>query len=224
MRHLRVFAAAAGLGALLAQVATAQGGRQFKDSWFWGAKAGGVGYSSATQSTGSAPMVGGEWLITRTLGGLYLSFDQSFLNTGGSYVDRNPDNTTFAHPVNLKNLRRFTLAAMVFPVDTRRVRPYFGVGLGLSQIAGVTLVTPTVNSTQDKIARDSVEAKRTSFSPVVIGGAQWQLPLFSLFGQGTISPTQQSFFLQSSSGTRTFNYSIEGGIRFNVGTSIEGLR
>lgn len=224
MRHLRLLAVAAGVGALLAQPAAAQDGRQFKDAWFWGVKGGSLVYSSATQSTGSAPLIGGEWLITRSLGGLYLSFDEAFLSSGGTYVDRNPDNTTFAHPVNLQNMRKFTIAAMVFPVDSRHVRPYFGIGLGLSQIGGVTLATATVNSTQDKIAVDSVEAKRTSFSPVVIGGAQFQLKPFSVFGQGTISPTQSSFFLQNPSGTRTFNFSIEGGIRFNVGSSIEGLR
>lgn len=224
MRHLRVFAVATGMTALLALPAAAQGGRQFRDSWFWGVKAGALAFSSSTQTTSSAPLVGGDWLITRSLGGLYVSFDQAFLKTGGTFVDRNPDNTTFAHPVNLENVRRFTLAGMVFPIDTRRMRPYFGFGLGLSQVAGVTLALPTVNSTQDKIAKDSLESKRTSISPVLIGGAQWRLVPFSVFAQGTVSPTQASFFLQNPNTTRTFNFSLEGGIRFNVGSSIEGIR
>jgi len=84
MRHLRLLVVAAGVGALLAQPAAAQEGRQFKDAWFWGVKTGSLVYSSATQSSGSAPLVGGEWLISRSLGGLYLSFDEAFLTSGGT--------------------------------------------------------------------------------------------------------------------------------------------
>ena len=48
MRLLRVFTAAMGLAALLPQTSDAQTGRQFKDAWFWGAKTGGLVYSSAS--------------------------------------------------------------------------------------------------------------------------------------------------------------------------------
>ena len=93
MRLLRVLTAAIGLAALLPKPSAAQGGRQFKDAWFWGVKGGGMLYSSASTENSLAPLVGAEWLITRTRGGLYLSFDQAFLTTTGSFQDREPDST-----------------------------------------------------------------------------------------------------------------------------------
>ena len=78
MRLLRALAVATAFTALIAQTSAAQDGRQFKDAWFWGVKAGALSYSSASTDNGGAALVGAEWLITRTQGGLYLSFDQAF--------------------------------------------------------------------------------------------------------------------------------------------------
>ena len=64
MRFLRVLAVATGFIALLSQSSAAQDERQFKDAWFWGAKAGATSYSSASTTTGGARSVGAEMLIT----------------------------------------------------------------------------------------------------------------------------------------------------------------
>src|SRR5829696_7742492 len=149
MRLLRVFTAAIGLAALLPTLSAAQGGRQFKDAWFWGVKGGGMLYSSASTENSAAPLVGADWLITRTRGGLYLSFEQAFLTTTGSFLDREPD-STFARNVALKNMRPF-----------------------------------------------------------------------SVFGQAVASPAQQNFFLSNANGGQAFNFSLEGGIRYNFGSSID---
>ena len=55
MRLLRVLTAAIGLAALLPSLSAAQGGRQFKDAWFWGVKGGGVLYSSASTENSAGP-------------------------------------------------------------------------------------------------------------------------------------------------------------------------
>src|SRR4051812_25248547 len=93
MRLLRTLAVATAFSALLSHASAAQDGRQFKDAWFWGLKTGALSYSSATTDNGGAPLLGAEWLITRTKGGLYLSFDQAFLSTTGAFQDRDPDST-----------------------------------------------------------------------------------------------------------------------------------
>src|SRR3954470_4096624 len=136
MRLLRVLATAAGLAAVISTTSAAQGGRQFKDAWFWGLKTGAVSYSSASTTDGGAPFLGAEWLITRTNGGLYMSFDEAFFNTRGGIIDRDPDSTSaFLRPVQLHNLRRFTMAAMVFPYQTPKWHPYAGFGLQMSAIS-----------------------------------------------------------------------------------------
>ena len=220
MRLLRVLATATGFAALLAQSSAAQDARQFKDAWFWGVKGGALSFASATTNNGGAPLVGAEWLITRTNGGLYLSFDQAFLSTVGGFIDRDTD-SIFVRNVRLKNLRRFTMAGMVFPLQTRTLHPYAGAGLSFNQIAGANLLTGTTSSARYLVAQDSIQAKKAAFSPIFLAGIQARFRLASLFVQGTASPTQKSFFL---AGDPAFSFSLEMGVRYNVGTSIDKAR
>jgi hypothetical protein len=223
MRLLRVWTAAIGLAALLPRPSAAQEGRQFKDAWFWGIKGGGMLYSSASTEHSIAPTVGAEWLITRSRAGLYMSFDQAFLSTTGQFSDRDPD-STFYRNVALKNLRRFQMAAMVFPAQTAKYHPYFGIGLGLSQIASASFTGSFATPARYQVALDSVQSKKTSFSPTLIGGLQVRLPRFSVFGQAVGSPTQQQFFLYNANYGNSFNVALEGGIRYNFGSSIDRVR
>jgi hypothetical protein len=223
MRLLRVLTAAIALAALLPRPGAAQEGRPFKDAWFWGIKGGGQLYSSATTEHSIAPSVGADWLITRSRAGLYLSFDQAFLSTTGQFLDRDTD-SSFFRPVELKNVRRFQMAAMVFPMQTPRYHPYFGLGLGLNQIGSANFSGSFTTPARYQVALDSVQSKKTSFSPTFIGGLQVRNPQFSLFGQVVGSPTQQRFFLTAPGNGNSVNFSFEGGIRYNVGSSIDRVR
>jgi hypothetical protein len=223
MRLLRVLTAAIGLAALLPQMSAAQAGRQFKDAWFWGIKGGSMLYSSASTENSLAPMLGAEWLITRSRGGLYVSYDQAFLSTTGSFLDRDPD-STFVRSVSLKNMRRLAIAAMVFPMQSAKYHPYAGFGMALNQIGGAAFQTGFVNTVRYQIALDSVQAKKANFSPIVMGGLQVRLSRFSVFGQAAASPIQQNFFLYNSNSGQAFNFSLETGIRYNFGSSIDRAR
>lgn len=224
MRLLRTLAMAAGLAALISHTSAAQGGRQFKDAWFWGVKTGAVSYASASTTDGGAMFAGAEWLITRTNGGLYVSFDEAFLDTRGGYVDRDPDSTSaFMRPVQLHDLRRISMAGMVFPYQTARWHPYAGLGMQLNSIASASAVGPFASSLRAQIAADSVAVRKTVFTPLFIVGTQLRLNPFSVFLQGTASPAQQRFFLYNSGG-KAFNMGIELGIRYNVGSSIDRQR
>jgi hypothetical protein len=223
MRLLRVLTAAIGLAALLPRPSAAQEGRQFKDAWFWGIKGGGMLYSSASTENSFAPSVGAEWLITRSRAGLYVSFDQTFLSTNGQFFDRDSD-STFYRNVALKNLRRFGMAAMVFPLQTAKYHPYFGIGLTLNQIGSASFTGSFASPARYQIALDSVQSKKTSFSPTLIGGLQVRMPGFSVFGQAVASPAQQNFFLYNQNGGAAVNIGLEGGIRYNFGSSIDRVR
>jgi hypothetical protein len=223
MRFLRVLAIATGFAALLAQSSAAQDDRQFKDAWFWGLKAGAMSYSSATTSNGGAPLIGAEMLITRTYGGLYLSLDQAFLSTTGGFQDRDPD-SSFVRYANLKNMRRFTMAGMIFPAQTRNLHPYLGGGLVFNQIAAASLLGSISSSARYQIALDSIQAKKASFSPVLIGGVQVRYKPMSGFVQASLSPIQQSFFLANPNASRSVDISLEFGVRYNVGSSIDRAR
>jgi hypothetical protein len=215
--------AAIGLAALLPQLSAAQTGRQFKDAWFWGIKGGSMLYSSASTENSIAPLVGAEWLITRSRGGLYVSYDQAFLSTTGSFLDRDPD-STFTRNVSLTNLRRISIAAMVFPMQSAKYHPYAGFGMSLNQIGGASFQTGFANTVRYQIALDSVQSKKASFTPIIVGGLQARLTRFSVFGQVAVSPLQQNFFLYNSNSGSAFNASFETGIRYNFGSSIDRAR
>ncbi len=224
MRLLRVLATAAALAALTPHSGSAQDGRQFKDSWFWGLKTGAVSFQSASTTDGGAVLFGGEWLITRSSGGLYVSYDQAFLTTQGGFRDRDPDSTSaFTRPVNLQNLRRFTMAGMIFPYQTPKWHPYAGLGLQYNAVGSASAVGPFASPLRAQIAQDSVMAMKAAFSPVLIAGTQMRLSPFSLFVHGTASPQQHAFFLSNANGN-AFNLALELGVRYNVGSSIDRQR
>src|SRR5260221_2106472 len=93
MRLLRALAMAAVFAVLLSRSAAAQDARQFKDAWFWGVKGGALSFSSATTTNGGAPLVGGEWRITRTSRGLLIRADPAFFTTQGRFVYPGPVTT-----------------------------------------------------------------------------------------------------------------------------------
>jgi hypothetical protein len=223
MRLLRVLASASAFAALLTQPLAAQEGRQFKDAWFWGVKGGTMVYSSADKGNGVAPFVGADWMITRSQGGLYVAYDQVFLSAIGSFPDRDPNNVAFEHFVDLTGVRRFSMVGMIFPMQKPTLHPYLGAGFAFNQIASAEMQGGAGSTSRYAQALDSVQIKRTSFAPVFMGGVQARLPRFSVFGQLTASPTQTNYFLSRPDG-RAFSFTLEGGVRYNVGSSIDKKR
>lgn len=222
MRAIRVLAVAA-LVALDISAASAQSTRNFKDSWFWGLKGGGMFYQVQSDIDGSlAPLAGVDWLITRTNGGMYVSFDHSFfkdqfvlVNDSLSPID------TVPRTVFLSGMRRYTVAGMLFPYQRKYLQTYFGLGATLSQVAKAEPVGTYRNRSQEQLVQATVRQFRTSASPIVIVGTQLRLLLASAFGQVTFSPAGSQFFLFTGNNWRT---SFEAGLRYNVGSSIDRMR
>ncbi|HEY2064442.1 MAG TPA: hypothetical protein VGG84_00670 [Gemmatimonadaceae bacterium] len=219
MRLLRVLVAAGGMAALLAQSSAAQEGRTFRDAWFWGVKAGVLDYSSSvgTDNAG-APLVGVDWVITRSQAGLYASYDHSFLNTQAAY--REP--YAVGDPVvNVRNLRRYTLAAMVFPLQQPTLHPYLGLGVSLHQIAAAALSAPIAIPALAAAAADSIQDKKVTAAPMFMAGIQKRLPMFSVFAQGTGNFVPRGFMLHYVAPKRELEWTLEAGLRYNFGSSIE---
>lgn len=222
MRAIRALTVAA-LVALDVSAAAAQSTRGFKDSWFWGVKGGGMFYQVQSDPDGSLGPLGGiDWMITRTKGGLYASFDYTyfkdqmvFLNDSVSPLD------TVPRTVFLSGMRRFTLAGMIFPIQSYWVHPYFGLGVAVNHISKAEPLGTYRNGTQANLVQATIQEFRSSASPVVIVGTQLKLLLASAFGQVTVSPAHDNFFLFTGNNWRI---SFEGGLRYNFGSSIDRLR
>lgn len=215
MRTVRALWTALAVVMLLPGVGAAQSGKPFKDAWFWGIKGGGLVYgdmaANGTSKYTQAPSVGADWMITRTHGALYASFSQAFFTTTQMVATSAGD--TVGQPVTLKDMRRFDIAAVGFPGDNSRIRPYAGLGVSLKQIADAE-----PQQVPNDYEASVIQTYRTGFSPLVMIGTQFRLSAISAFVQATASPAQKNMFLYNS---KSFHLGYEIGIRYNAGTSIE---
>jgi len=132
MRTTRWFIAGLFCSASLSAAASAQQSRYFDDSWFWGVKSGVATFSPTLGGNETAATFGGEWLITRSRGGLYISADQANVSTVSAVVDANTSDGV--RPVTVNKLRRIGFAALAFPVRIGRLRPYAGLGLSVDVV------------------------------------------------------------------------------------------
>jgi hypothetical protein len=196
---------------------SAQAGRLFEDAWFWGAKAGLMTFSTKAVENAVVPLVGGEWLITRTRGALYVSYDQAFftefsaiediLNVGGQRL------------IEMTDMRRVTFAALAFPKNLGGIRPYAGVGMALNFIQEAIPQGSYQSASHQNDIFATVEDQRTRGSVFLMGGVQLQYARLSIYGQGLMMPAQSGFLLNERS-----TYIVEAGVRWNVGSAIEKIR
>ena len=217
MRSFRIPVLGLALLAALPNVGSAQAGRLFKDSWFWGAKTGVMSYSTKAVENAVAPLVGGEWLITRTRGALYVSYDQTFFNTDAAVADG--FSVGGQRLVALDDMRRVTFAALAFPKNWMGIRPYGGLGMALNFITDATPRGTYESAAQKNDIEATVEDRRSRASILLMGGVQAQYSRWSVFGQATMMPAHATFLIDGRS-----TYFLEGGIRYNIGSSIERIR
>ena len=214
MRMVRSLASGLAFAALVPAAASAQAGRHFKDAWFWGAKTGMMTFSTLTTKNAVAPLFGAEWLITRSRSALYISADQSFFDETAGFFDSQGT----AYEVSIRDMRRVTLAVMGFPKSYAIFRPYGGVGVAMNFIQNVGFESdPSFESaTQAREVIRQIGDSRDRAAFLAMAGLQIQVYRFSVFGQGTIMPAQSQFLFNGRS-----TLFLEGGVRYNVGTSIE---
>jgi hypothetical protein len=217
MRSFRSLFLGLTLLAILPAAGSAQAGRLFEDSWFWGAKAGMMLFSTKAVENAFVPLFGGEWLITRSKGALYVSYDQAFftensaiediLNVGGQRI------------VEMTDMRRVTFSALVFPRNLGGIRPYAGVGMALNFIQDAVPLGSFQSASHQNDILATVEDQRTRASVLLQGGVQLQYARLSIYGHGIMMPAHSGFLLNERS-----TYIVEAGVRWNVGSAIEKIR
>ena len=212
MRTVRWMASGLALAALLPAVGAAQSNRPFQDSWFWGAKAGVMTFSTTTVSNHIAPSIGFDMIVTRSKGGLYISGEQDFFNTTSAVTD----NQGNSYRVAVKDMRRYSAAALAFPVQWGALRPYGGVGFSMNLIQQVGQIDQPADPLLEPQINDQLQNDRDRISFMALAGLQASYRRFSLFGQVTYMPSAANFLLNGRS-----TYMLEGGIRYNVGSSID---
>src|SRR5262252_1493783 len=107
---------------------------------------------------------------------------------------------------------------MAFPGEHNRRHPYAGAGFTLNAIADADGQPPFANVDQLAFTQALIQQNKVSFSPYGLLGAQYRFPEVSLFGQASFPPTQHNFLLYNG---KPFNFSLEFGVRYNVGSAID---
>ena len=216
MRKTSWITAALFAAAIAPSASSAQSMRDFNDSWFWGVKAGVSTYSPTLGSTHSTASYGAEWLITRTRGGLYVSFDESNLSAMSAVFD--PTATDNFRPVRVSKMHRIGFAALAFPWQYGRFRPYAGLGLTVNVIGTATPQLGASESTVDDAVFQRIDDRRSQAAILGMGGVQAQFHKFAVFAQASVAPSSANFLLNNSA----LGF-FEGGVRYNFGGAREGL-
>jgi hypothetical protein len=227
MRSIKTFAAAALLAVSVSSIASGQESpRPFRDYGVWGVRAGALTYygypapvtASTALNSSIAPFVGLDWVITRTNGGLYLSYSQAFLSTQGVIPNGPTAADTGFRSVSINGLRRFDMLGMLFPGSFVKWHPYIGLGASFRILANVDANGPFAGQKQFDYAASAVNDSKATLGPAFLIGTQYRTKFASVFGQVMVSSTTRDFLLASG---HTANASFELGLRYNIGPSIE---
>jgi hypothetical protein len=216
MRRLAAFVLASTCTAFATQ---AQEARLFQNSWFWGVHAGATSLGTSAGAHGHAGTLGADWFITRTVGGLYVSYDQANFTRTGQVADAS--GTAGVRDVRLNDLRTFSIAGVAYPKSFGKFRPYAGLGLALELIGTATPLadpiteagqtSPTISNT----VAQKIDDARSQTSVLLMGGVQWQVNHTALYGQLNVIPSANDFLLNNT----VTNISL--GVRYNFGSSID---
>lgn len=235
MRMLRPsFLAALALLALLPASASAQEqSSRFVDSWFLGAKGGLLTFWTTQVHHAPAPIAGIETMITKRRVALYISAEQAFFKENSEFVvfNRDPERVTAKDTlipvafgdVAMRNMRRYSASLYAFPFERGGLRPYLGLGIAMNEVRGthITNVRQFVDSlpTPCCATAESLESARSTTTALLTAGLQAQLSRVAVFGQATMMPRNHNSLLNERE-----TFSIEGGIRYNIGPSREAVR
>lgn len=150
------------------------------NSWYWGIYGGQTSFATSIDRT-TAPMAGVEWMITRSRFALNVFAEQSHFNAVSTVTDFP---TSAPRRVDIQDLLRVGVSAMMFLPQYKYFHPWFGAGYGFNFIRAATVQSSSFASLA---ARDSVTAR--------VDGARAQGKLFGELGM-MVSYRQWAPFLQ----------------------------
>lgn len=197
--------------------ASAQRMRDFEDSWFWGVKGGVSTFAPTFGESETSATYGAEWLITRRRGALYAAIDQADVSTQSFVFDPSFDGGF--RPVGVDKLRRVSVAALAFPRAFGKFRPYGGLGLAVTVIGDAYPLVAEEDEQVDELVYDRIDDRSTQVGVLLMGGGQLQFRKLAVFAQASMVPSNDRFLLNR----RSLGF-FEGGLRYNFGSSREGLK
>ncbi|HEY6088753.1 MAG TPA: hypothetical protein VD771_03085 [Gemmatimonadaceae bacterium] len=213
MQKLKAVAVALIATIVVSASASAQGVRNFDNSWFWGFKSGVNSFSVPGHGNTSTVDLGIDWLITRSKGGLYVSGNQSIFEKDLEFLD--PASNSGRRTVRVNDMRRITFAAVAFPKHFGGITPYGGIGYMIAVLGDARVFVDSVNTFPTNAFLDEIERERSRGAVLGMAGVQIQTKRMAIFAQETLLPSNSSFLFRS---VLSF---LEFGVRWNFGSSID---
>ena len=189
----------------------------WRHKWYWGAQGGVVALKTNFDSYAFEPTFGGHWLITARKTALYAAYDQSFFFSPRRVTIIEPDGTVNPGNVEFNNLRRIMVGVLAFPAQLR-VEPFGGVGFAIMEALNVRTSCASCTSIA-QIAQLQDEANNAATKAFFwwMGGVDIKQGRLAIYGHYIITSSAASFLVQGT--THTF----QGGIRYSLGSSKEGI-
>jgi hypothetical protein len=202
-----------------------QQGRGFNKQyqWYWGAQGGAFIYKTNVQPLYYDPIVGGHWLITARRTALYVAYEQALFLTDANAVILDPNSSSSSvgpgfRDVTFHDMRRLMFGVLAFPAQ-KVIEPFAGGGFALMQV-----LNPVVDCSSCATLSEAVEAADRAHDASskaffwVMGGLQINYSTkLNVFAHYLITSSAAGFLIESNTHT------IQGGIRYSLGTSKEGI-
>jgi len=188
-----------------------------RDNWYWGINGGAMVFNGGFDSEEmvTAPMIGGEWFVTRERFAVRLSIAQSFFDTQAQVFD--PTVPGASRPVDVQDWRRYAVEVYAMPRGDNFLTPYAGAGLALNVLQNVEPAGSFISQESLETVFTDVDRFSTRASLIFAVGAQVTFGQSAFFVEGNAMPTQHLFLLNRSA----YTMGIEAGIRYAFGSAIE---
>jgi len=191
--------------------------------WYWGAQGGAFVYKTNSQPYYYDPVVGGHWLITARRTALYVAYEQALFLTDAQAVIFDPGSSGCSvgngpcRDVSFHDMRRLMFGVLAFPA-LKVIEPFAGGGFALMQVLNPVVDCPGCDQGQFSQADDrAAEAASKAFF-WVMGGLQINYSTkLNVFAHYLITSAARDFLIQGNTHT------LQGGIRYSLGTSKEGI-
>jgi len=191
--------------------------------WYWGGQGGAFMYQTDQQPYYLDPVIGGHWLITAKRTALYMAYEQAWFLTDARATVVDPNSNTGLRDVSFHDMRRLMMGVLAFPLQ-KRIEPFAGGGFALMQVLNprVDCSGSTPNSDCPTLA-DQTEAEDRAHDAAskaffwMMGGVQINNGRVALFGHYLVTSGASGFLIRGT--THTF----QGGLRYSIGTSKEGI-
>ncbi|MEX2155388.1 MAG: outer membrane beta-barrel protein [Gemmatimonadales bacterium] len=194
--------------------------RQYQ--WYWGAQGGAFLSKTNTQPLVYDPIVGGHWLITARRTALYVAYEQAIFLTDAQAVIFDPNSSASSvgpsfRDVSFHDMRRLMFGVLAFPAQ-KVIEPFAGGGFALMQVLNPVVDCSGCTLSEATEAGDRAHEASSRAFFWLMGGLQINYSSkLNVFAHYVLTSSAANFLLESNTHT------LQGGIRYSMGSSKEGI-